>query len=75
MAILYFILSKNSITTFLQKPDETNERGKTLKRLEEVFLFSKIKKKIKTIPPQKSSKKVNFLKERQNDTFTNRRAI
>ena len=50
MAILYFILSKNSITTFLQKPDETNERGKTLKRLEEVFLFSKIKKKIKTIP-------------------------
>lgn len=50
MAILYFILSKNSITTFLQKPDETNERGKTLKRLEEVFLFSKIKKENKDNP-------------------------
>ncbi len=61
MAILYFILSKNSITTFLQKPDETNERGKTLKRLEEVFLFSKIKKKIKTIP-SKIFKKGKFFK-------------
>lgn len=50
MAILYFILSKNSITTFLQKPDETNERGKTLKRLEEAFLFSKIKKENKDNP-------------------------
>ena len=50
MAILYFILSKNSITTFLQKPEETNERGKTLKRLEEVFLFSKIKKRRKNHP-------------------------
>ncbi len=50
MTILYFILSKNSITTFLQKPDETNERGKTLKRLEEVFLFSKIKKENKDNP-------------------------
>jgi hypothetical protein len=61
MPTLYFILSKNSITTFLQKPDETNERGKTLKRLEEVFLFSKIKKKIKTIP-SKIFKKGKFFK-------------
>jgi len=57
---LYFILNKNLIFTFLQKPDETNERGKKpLKRLR-YFCFLKIKKKTKK-SPQKSSKKVKII--------------
>ncbi len=48
---------------------------KPKKFFDSCFYFLKLKKEDKRPSPQKSSKKVIFLKERQNDTFTNRRTI
>jgi len=41
----YFVFySKRKLNPYIPtKPDETNERGKTLKRLKEVFYFLKLK--------------------------------